>query len=64
MFELTCCLVKGIRGQSKAHLIRAVDLIEKHDLHPIIHTYEWSDARSAFEDLRKGSKAGKLVIKI
>jgi D-arabinose 1-dehydrogenase-like Zn-dependent alcohol dehydrogenase len=56
--------VKGIRGQSKQHLERAVELVEKHNLHPIINTYEWSEASVAFEDLRKGIKAGKLIIKV
>ncbi|EHL02230.1 putative Zinc-type alcohol dehydrogenase-like protein [Glarea lozoyensis 74030] len=56
--------LKGIRGQSKKHLERAVESIEKHNLHPIINTYEWADANVAFEDLRKGVKAGKLIIKV
>jgi D-arabinose 1-dehydrogenase-like Zn-dependent alcohol dehydrogenase len=56
--------VKGIRGQSKTHLVRAVELMEKHDLHPVIHTYEWADAATAFEDSRTSKWPGKLVIKI
>jgi D-arabinose 1-dehydrogenase-like Zn-dependent alcohol dehydrogenase len=56
--------VKGIRGQSKPQLVRAIDLIEKHQLHPVIHTYEWSDAATAFDDLRTSKWPGKLVIKI
>ncbi|KAE9381019.1 putative alcohol dehydrogenase [Stipitochalara longipes BDJ] len=57
--------LKGIRGQSKAHLERAVEVIEKHNLHPEIGTpYEWSNASMAFEALRDGNFTGKIVVKV
>jgi D-arabinose 1-dehydrogenase-like Zn-dependent alcohol dehydrogenase len=61
---LTYPTVKGILGQSKIHLKRAVELVERHNLHPVISTYEWSNASKAFEDLKEGKKVGKLIIKV
>jgi D-arabinose 1-dehydrogenase-like Zn-dependent alcohol dehydrogenase len=46
-------------------LAEAVDLAEKHDLHPYIaDVYEWEDAPKAFERLREQEFIGKLVIKV
>ncbi len=57
--------MKGIRGNSKAMLQRALDLAEKNDLHPLIGSlYEWEDASKAFETLRRGDFVGKLIIKV
>jgi D-arabinose 1-dehydrogenase-like Zn-dependent alcohol dehydrogenase len=58
-------IVKGILGNSRTMLERAVDLVETHDLHPYIgHVYEWEDAPKAFEQLRRQDFAGKLVVKV
>ncbi|KAF4618417.1 hypothetical protein G7Y89_g14887 [Cudoniella acicularis] len=56
--------LKGIRGNSKAMLERAIALIERNDLHPVISVYEWDEVKKAFGDLRRGNSVGKLVIKV
>jgi NADPH:quinone reductase-like Zn-dependent oxidoreductase len=62
---LTSCIVKGIRGNSKEMLQRAIEIVEKHNLHPLIgKVYEWQDAPKGFETLREGTFVGKLVIKV
>jgi NADPH:quinone reductase-like Zn-dependent oxidoreductase len=50
---------------SKSHLQRAVEIMEKHNLHPLIGgVYGWKDAATAFETMRDGNFVGKLVIKV
>ena len=56
--------VKGILGNSKVMLERAVSLTEEHDLHPEINVFAWEDAKPAFEALRSQSCVGKIVIQV
>lgn len=62
---LISSIVRGILGNSRAHLQRVIDLVEEHDLHPLIHApFQWTDAHKAFEELRRQSFVGKVVIKV
>lgn len=61
---LNCDLVQGIIGSSRKMLEDTVELVEKHDLHPLITTFEWADAKKAFEALKSQDVIGKVVIKV
>jgi len=41
-----------------------VKLVEENDLHPLIKTCEWKEAKKAFETLRDQDVIGKVVIKV
>jgi hypothetical protein len=56
--------VKGIIAFSRKMLEQVVDLVEKHDLHPLIKVYEWEDAKEAFEQMKGQDFVGKIVIKV
>lgn len=56
--------VKGILGNSKKMLQDVVELVEKHDVHPMIQVFEWEDAPKAYEALRNQNFVGKVVIKV
>jgi NADPH:quinone reductase-like Zn-dependent oxidoreductase len=57
--------VRGIRGNSKAMLQEAVNLVEEHDLHPVMEQpFEWEDAHEAYKALKAQKFVGKLVIKV
>jgi D-arabinose 1-dehydrogenase-like Zn-dependent alcohol dehydrogenase len=57
-------LVQGIIGASRKMLEDTVKLVEEHDLHPLITTFEWTDAKKAFEALKGQDVVGKVVIKV
>jgi len=57
-------LVKGILGASKVMMESSVELIEKHDLHPVIKVFAWKDAAAAFEAMRSQEFVGKIVIEV
>ena len=57
--------MRGIRGNSKAMLQEAVNLVEEHDLHPVMEQpFEWEDAHEAYKALKAQKFVGKLVIKV
>ncbi len=65
MSELILSVVRGVTGNSRVHLQRVIDLVERYNLHPLVHTtFEWTDAHKAFEELRLQSFAGKIVVKV
>ncbi|KAI9830537.1 MAG: hypothetical protein M1819_005495 [Sarea resinae] len=52
---------RGILGHAKLMLLELVELVEKHDIHPVIgETFEWEDAKEAFKALVGQSHIGKL----
>jgi len=51
-------------GSSRTIIEDTVKLVEEHDLHPLIKTFEWADAKKAFEMLRDQEVIGKVVIKV
>jgi NADPH:quinone reductase-like Zn-dependent oxidoreductase len=46
-------------------LQEAVNLVEEHDLHPVMEQpFEWEDAHEAYKALKAQKFVGKLVIKV
>ena len=57
--------MRGVRGNSKAHIQEAVNLVEEYDLHPEMEQpFEWEDAHEAYKALKARKFVGKLVIKV
>ena len=57
--------VRGHLGSNEAMLGELVDMVEKHDIHPVIgETFVWKDAPKAFESMMKQGTVGKIVVKI
>ena len=58
--------VRGVLGSASLDMKKEmVELIEDHDIHPVISTvYEFEQASQAFRDLESQSSYGKLVIKV
>jgi NADPH:quinone reductase-like Zn-dependent oxidoreductase len=58
-------IVRGSLGMSRAMVEECVEMMEAHDLHPVVaEVFEWQDAPKAFEALLKQSAVGKIVIKV
>ncbi len=50
---------------SKPMIEELVRLVEIHDLHPVIaKSFEWKDAKQAFELMLNQTEIGKIVIKV
>ena len=59
-----CLLVRGQLGASKAMSEELVRRVDADKIHPIIaKTFEWSEAKEAFELLMNQSEVGKIVIR-
>ena len=44
---------------------KMLEVIEKHDIHPLIaKVYDFDDAPAAFEALEQGNGVGKLIVKV
>jgi D-arabinose 1-dehydrogenase-like Zn-dependent alcohol dehydrogenase len=56
--------VKGVIAFSRKMIEDTVKLVEDHNLHPNVTTFEWRDARKAFEAFRDQKVVGKVVIKV
>jgi NADPH:quinone reductase-like Zn-dependent oxidoreductase len=58
-------LVTGHLASNKVMIEELVELVESHDIHPVIgETFAWRDAPKAFEIMMKQSAVGKIVITI
>ncbi|KAI9738615.1 MAG: hypothetical protein M1834_008119 [Cirrosporium novae-zelandiae] len=57
-------IIRGVLGIAKAHLEKLVEMVEEHDIHPVIaQTYPWAEAKDAFRALMKQQAVGKIVIR-
>ena len=58
-----CALVRGSLAMSKSMIEHLVDLVEGHDIYPVIaKSFAWEEAREAFEALSNQDGVGKIVI--
>lgn len=58
-------LVTGHLASNKAMIEELVELVESHDIHPVIgEAFAWRDAPKAFETMMKQGAVGKIVITI
>ncbi|EXJ85614.1 hypothetical protein A1O1_05980 [Capronia coronata CBS 617.96] len=58
-------VVRGVMGSRRDMIEKAVQIINDHQLHPVISKlYQWQDVKAAFEALVSKSGVGKIVIKV
>jgi NADPH:quinone reductase-like Zn-dependent oxidoreductase len=50
---------------SKEMVAKLIEMIEEHGIRPVIaRTFEWDNAKGAFETLLRQEEVGKVVIKV
>lgn len=62
--NFACLIVRGQLGSSKAMLDELVRRVDASKIHPVIaKSFEWGEAKAAFELLMNQSEVGKIVVK-
>ncbi|PVH76074.1 NAD(P)-binding protein, partial [Cadophora sp. DSE1049] len=58
-------LVRGIYGIYKTHCEALLELVNEHQIHPLIaEAFEFEDAKMAFERIMRREVVGKVVIRV
>ena len=59
------CAVRGHLASNKPMLDQLIEMVEKHDIHPVIgETFAWNEAPKAFGYMMKQGTVGKIIISI